>query len=293
MEARLQVSESLKIERESGILCRAITRDGAVRVVAVRSEEAARAMCTAHGLRGDAAAIAAEGLVATAMMSAHIKGDERMTIQVQSSEPLLSFFAEINANGAVRGRLKPARVEAPTRRLNGVLLAIKSTADREVYRGATSVEHDTISEALQGHLSDSVQIDGLLWTHGGAGVLIERLPGPDGRHELTLDEFKRRYGRLRERPPAAIVEALLKGQLGEEEVVVLGVRSLYWACACSQERVMEMLATLGEEVITQIIEEDGAAEVICHFCNQPYPIDLAQLKAIRNRVNGAAKALDD
>jgi len=272
------LSQQTSIEVESGILCRAMTTDGAVRIVGVRAEEAASELISAHGLSGDAAAIASEGLVATVLMSAHIKGKERMTIQVQASDPPLSFFAEIASDGAVRGRLKPAIVDSPEGRLTGVLLAIKSNEEHELYRGATSVEAQTVTEALRAHLADSVQIDGLLWTDNGAGMLLERLPEADGSHALTVEAFLERYSPLQNRSAAEVVDVLLTGKLGADDVALLGLRSVYWQCRCSEQRVLGMLRTLEAETIEEMIEEDGGAEVICHFCNKPYAIGVESLR---------------
>jgi molecular chaperone Hsp33 len=283
-------SESLTIEQESGILCRAITANGAVRIVGIRAEQVAESLAAAHELRGDAARIASEGVVATALMSAHIKGDERMTIQVQCSHPEMSFFGEVGSDGAIRGRLKPSVLDVPSRRLTGVLLAIKSTEERELYRGATPVQDQTLTEALRGHLSDSVQVDGLLWIDGAAGVLIERLPDPDGHHQLTVEAFRARYGPLQKQSPAEVVETLLRGKIADQEVRLLGVRSLYWSCRCSEARVLGMLSTLGPETLGQMVEEDGQAEVICHFCNHPYVIDGDQLRSVRQRLMGPMEA---
>jgi molecular chaperone Hsp33 len=268
------------IELDSGILCRALTADGSVRIVAVLAEEAAAELIRAHGLSGDAAAIATEGLVATVLMSAHIKGEERMTIQIQSSAPELSFFAEIASDGAVRGRLRPDFVRAPDRKLNGILLAIKSNDDRELYRGATEVNAETVTEALRAHLTDSVQIEGLLWTDNAAGILLERLPEADGSHALTIAEFTARFSPLKERPAHEVVEAILAGKLGDTEVVVLAVRSVFWQCRCSEERVLGMLGALDAETLKEMIEDDGGAEVICHFCNHPYAVGVDYLREL-------------
>ena len=261
-------------------MCRAITSDGSVRVIGVRAEEAAAELKKAHGLSGDAADIAAEGLVATALMAAHIKGPERMTLQIQSSKPVLSFYAEISSDGAVRGRLKPPRVVAPHRKLNGVLLAIKANEDRELYRGVTEVSDQTLTEALRGHLSDSAQIDSLLSIADGAGLLIERLPDSDGSHVLSVDAFNTRYGGLVDEPPGEVVEALTAGKLGDDEVVMLSMRSVFWQCRCSDERVLGMLATLDADTLRDMIETDGGAEVICHFCNHPYAVGVEGLKSL-------------
>ncbi len=272
------MSQQLTIELDGGVLCRALTSDGNVRIVGVRAQEACSELHDAHGLEGDAAAIASEGLVATALMSAHIKGQERMTIQIQSSMPLLSFFAEISSDGGVRGRLRPAFVSAPDCKLTGVLLAIKSNEEQELYRGATTVDDQTLTDALRGHFADSVQIDGLLWTGGGAGVLLERLPSTDGSHGLSLEEFHSRYGRLQDGPASDVVDRLLAGKLGADQVTLLEIRSVAWQCRCSQERVLGMIATLDADTVREMIEEDAGAEVICHFCNHPYTIGVEQLE---------------
>ena len=39
----------------------------------------------------------------------------------------------------------------------------------------------------------------------------------------------------------------------------------------------EALVTIGKEELTNIIEEDGEAELVCHFCNKRYHFNQREL----------------
>ena len=45
--------------------------------------------------------------------------------------------------------------------------------------------------------------------------------------------------------------------------------------------------TIGKKELTTLIEEDGQAELQCHFCNKKYLFDRAALEAIRDGAGGS------
>ena len=40
------------------------------------------------------------------------------------------------------------------------------------------------------------------------------------------------------------------------------------------------LATLDKDVLKEMIEEDGKAELVCHFCNKKYEFSKEELEVI-------------
>ena len=60
-----------------------------------------------------------------------------------------------------------------------------------------------------------------------------------------------------------------------------------WECDCSRERMAQALMTIGKKELTTLIEEDGQAELQCHFCNKKYLFDRAALEAIRDGAGGS------
>ena len=59
---------------------------------------------------------------------------------------------------------------------------------------------------------------------------------------------------------------------------VLQYKEMELKCDCSRERMEQALMTIGKKDLTEILEEDGQAELVCHFCNEKYLFDKDDLK---------------
>ncbi len=262
-------------------LVRAMVGDGLARVLWVRAPDTISAMLRAHGARGRVAEAGCELAVASLVMSAWVKGDERVTLQLQAESPSpVSFVGEVDAEGAFRGRISPRTMELEGP-ISGLLYAMKANADREMYRGVTQVEHEHVGDALAGHLATSDQIDVFLRIRVEEGVpmglLVERLPHP-GADEEAHERFVQHFGRMSELSLVEIERELEGGTLGGLAIRRLEERSIRWQCRCSEERVRSMLTSLGYEELRLMIEEDGRADVECHFCNTSYAFDRQVLQ---------------
>jgi len=51
-------------------------------------------------------------------------------------------------------------------------------------------------------------------------------------------------------------------------------------CSCSRERFERALVALGEEELRDMLETDGSAELVCHFCSEVYRFDAKDLAAL-------------
>ena len=265
-------------------LTRALTASGAVRVLTVELTAPALEVGRRHDLSGDALRLMSEGMVAAGLLSAHIKGDERVTVQLQGSTPRVALYAEINADGRVRGRLTPAGVSVGGD-VKGLMLVVKSVAQREVYRGVTEVE-GTLEQALRGHLEQSAQVDAVLAIDveldGGtlvraAGTLVERLGVSEGGSDIAGIAA---IEVARDLPAAELLGAVAEGRLFDEPLELLEVRPLEWYCSCGRERVLATLASLGDDEVLAMADEDHGAEVSCHFCCCTYRFGEAELRAL-------------
>ena len=43
-----------------------------------------------------------------------------------------------------------------------------------------------------------------------------------------------------------------------------------FACSCSKERLLGVFRSLGALELQSMIDEQGGAEVVCHFCGETY-----------------------
>ncbi len=242
-----------------------------------------------HALDPPAAWMAAQLVAATALLSVHIKGEERLALQLQASSPRCAFYGEIGGDGTFRARFSPS-VVPPRAVMSGILVAIKSANGREVYRGSSAVEGETVEAALQRYLVSSVQIGaairlGAVWEDDGSigfagGVLVERLPEEPGLPSISADEFAERAARLTAGNVDELVYGVIGGELGDERVEVLEDNTIVWQCRCSRERVEQTLIALGGNEIRSILAEQGKAEVSCHFCNRNEVIEGPRLEEL-------------
>ena len=270
-------------------LIRGILGDGVARLFAVDATGVAEQCRQLHKLRGDAVHLAAEAIVASVVLAAQIKGEERVSMQLQCSRPQCAFIADVDANGGVRARLTPEVVfTSETTGIDGMMLAIKSIPGKELYRGVTEITSENIPGALTRHMGASAQVDVVLriGVQGGAdgsvaragGVLIERLPAPEVRELEAAAEFAVAFDPIREMAIGDIWAAIDDGSLQGERIEMLETTPVAWRCSCGQERVEAIVASLPVEEITAMLEEDGQAEVICHFCNVAYQVTGTRLE---------------
>ena len=267
---------------------RALAEGGAVRVVAVELTDAAIEAVGRHALAGDAVQLMSEAMCATALLAAHIKGEERIMLELQASKPRCSALVEVGADGQVRARMRPTTLLGMRDGvLQGIAAVIKSDAERELYRGTTEVATETLESALSKHLSVSSQVDAFVRIGFEAeagqptfvgGFLVERLPASDELPTIERDEFALRVAPpLQLEPVHSVLDQLREGRLLADSVQTLERAPFRWACRCSLEKVESTLASLGAAELQDMAHTDGQAEVICHFCNEAYIVDAPRL----------------
>ena len=68
---------------------------------------------------------------------------------------------------------------------------------------------------------------------------------------------------------------------GDENIKALeeNITPVY-ECDCSKEKMSEALASIGKEELEDIINTDGKAELVCHFCNKKYQFSKEELEKI-------------
>ena len=270
-------------------LIRGILGDGIARMFAIDVTGIAEQARQLHKLHGDATQLAAESIVASVVLAGHIKGEERVSLQLQCSEPKSAFMGDVDASGGIRARFTPSVVNVDTSKgIEGMMLAIKSIPGKELYRGVTSIESESIAAALERHLDVSAQVDTVLnisaavgptgeVLHAG-GIVLERLPASAVNELEAAAEFAVTFDPVRSMDIAALLDAIQSNQLQGVPIEVLEEQDVSWRCGCGQERVEAVLASLPVEEITAILEEDGKAEVICHFCNIAYQVGAERLE---------------
>jgi len=278
------------VSTPEGRLIRALAHEQRLRVVAVVADQPVNDIVRRHELSGRAAQLCAEGVVASLLMSAHIKGEERLMVQVQGEKPRFSFMADVRPDGRVRARLRPDDLPKGTE-LTGTLLAAKWLGQKEIYRGAALVERDW-QGSMDRYLSDSqqslgivrlgVEIDDSGRVVFASGLLIEAVGGSG----LLREEFEALVGPLRSADLGEVMTIFAFGQLQGAPVEVLEARPVVVNCGSTTPRIEAMLRSLGATELQAILEEQGQAEVTCDWCNDQIVIGPDRLRELIVEVSG-------
>ncbi|MES2639237.1 MAG: Hsp33 family molecular chaperone HslO [Myxococcota bacterium] len=267
----------------------ALACEGRVRVMAVVAVGPAEELRQRHGLKSMAAILGAEGLIASLLLSAHVKGEERLTINVRCERPPFAFLADVNGDGTLRARFTPELLHS-NRAFSGMMSVLKSLGPKELYKGVAEVKSEKFEGALQRYLTTSQQVDGRVRIHAeldadgavafAAGLLVERLP------DMPREEFEALFDSSLQGDFKELMTQFAFGQLVGAPIEVLGAIDVRYQCTCSQDRVVGVLRALGQGEIASMLAEQGQAEVICHYCNERYEVDAEGLSALLLEMGG-------
>lgn len=235
-----------------------------------------------------------ELLVATSLLTATLKFEGDITVQLQGDGPL--NLAVINGNNRqeMRGVARMQGDIAADSSLkemvgNGYLVITISPREGERYQGVVGLEGETLSECLEDYFMRSEQLPTRLFIRtgdvsghqGAGGILLQVLPAQDAKpddfeHLATLTETIKTE-ELLELPANEVLWRLYN----QEEVTLFDPQDVCFKCTCSHERCGEVLRTLPEEEVNQILAEDGKIDMHCDYCGSHYIYDAVDIAAIR------------
>lgn len=68
---------------------------------------------------------------------------------------------------------------------------------------------------------------------------------------------------------------------GDENIQIIEEDlQIKYECGCDKEKMANALTSIGKEELKKIIDEDGKAEIICHFCNKKYDFSKEELEQL-------------
>ena len=267
----------------------------AVRGELVSLHETFQQIVAGHDYPADVRNLLGEMLVATSLLTATLKFDGDITVQLQGDGPLK--LAVINGNNLqeLRGlaRLQGEIKEGSSLKEmigNGYMVITISPTAGERYQGVVGLEGENLAECLENYFMQSEQLPTRIFIRSGevegkpatGGMLLQVLPA----EETDPEEFSH----LAQLTATIKAEELLNLPANEvlyrlyhqEEVTLYEPQDVCFRCTCSRERCAGALLTLPDDEILEMLEEDGKIEMHCDYCGSDYAfdaMDMATLKA--------------
>jgi molecular chaperone Hsp33 len=281
-------------------IIRGIAMEGKVRAFAVDTTSVVEQLRQRHDTLPTATAALGRAVSAGALLAATLKDDNKLTIQIKGNGPLGQIVVDARASGEVRGYVDEPHVDLPLNSAGkldvagavgreGYIYVIKDLGLKEPYRGSVPIISGELAEDFTYYLATSEQtpsavalgvlVDKDRSVKASGGFMIQLLPGISDEEISQMEKQLARLNGISRLLEAGMpLPDILRQVL--PSVKILEEREVRFRCQCSRERAEAMLRALGTEELKQMLEQEGKAEVTCHFCNETYAFSREQLAAL-------------
>ena len=284
-------------------IVRGIAGDGLVKAVAVTGRELVERARNIHTLLPMATAALGRALLGASMMGDMLKEEEgSLTLQIKGGGPLGTILAVSDCHGNVRGYVQNPHVELMEKYQgkldvgaavgqDGTLTVIKDLGLKEPYVGSIGLFSGEIADDLAMYFVESEQIPtacalGVLVGRdqsvtAAGGYLIQLLPGASEDMITRIEAGVHDMGSVSHALADGLDgEGLLRAVLQGFELEVLEKHPVEYRCYCSRDRVTRALISMGKKDLSELIRDQGKAELTCQFCDQVYRYSKEDLEEI-------------
>lgn len=280
---------------ESDSVVRAMTNDGAFRVIAARTTDIALAVMEAQQLSGPIAHDMADLLTSAVLYRETMAPSLRVQCIVRFDEEAGQLVADSHPDGWTRGLLQRGSGEAPAdvRQTRATLEMMRTLPNSELQRGVVEMpENGNLSEAFMRYMQLSEQIVSMISLGSqvegqnptAGGYVVQLLPEAVDS-EAALETMTRRledFVEIRDRlqasdgSPAQLIEQIFEGM----PFTWLQSSDIRFGCQCSEVRVMTTLSVLDRSDVQELVDEGEPLSIGCDYCGKSYTVEIAQLQGL-------------
>ncbi|TCO71475.1 Hsp33 family molecular chaperone HslO [Marinisporobacter balticus] len=281
---------------------RAIAADKSISIFFAITTDLVEEARKKHNTTPVATAALGRTLTGAVIMGLMLKGEQnKLSVQIKGDGPLKEILAVADNLGNVKGYVANPSVDLPLRQDgkldvssavgNGKMIVIKDLGLKEPYSGQSDLVSGEIAEDFTAYFAYSEQqpsavglgvlVDRDETVKSAGGFIIQVLPDVQEEVLTRLEE------RLKWMPPITQLmeittdgEEMLRMVLDEFDVEILDKKEVNFVCDCSVRKLEKALISVGAKDLKEIIEEDGQAELTCHFCNTKYHFDKEHLERL-------------
>ena len=284
-------------------IVRAITGDGLVKAAAITGRDIVERARNIHKLLPTATAALGRTLLGASLLGDMLKEEKgALTLQIKGGGPLGTILAVSDHEGNVRGYVQNPQVELMEQRpgkldvgravgTDGTLTVIKDIGLKEPYVGSIGLFSGEIADDLAMYFVESEQIPtacalGVLVgldqsVTAAGGYIIQLLPGASEDIIDKIESGVRTTGSVSSALAGGLDgEGLLRTVLSDFNLEILERHPVEYRCYCSRERVSRALISMGKKDLSELIAEQGQAELTCQFCDEVYLFSKEELETL-------------
>ncbi len=279
-----------------------ILAGGAFRGAILHATRMVNEMRSNHGLGILETLALGHAYIAAGLMSVNLKGNDRLSFQIDCTGPIKGLVAETNAFGEVRGYLKnvPIPIDKPLESFNlspffgaGLLKVTKYLEDaKQPFTGTVNLQYGSLAKDLAFYFATSeqvptafnlsVQFDSNGEAIGAGGLFLQVMPGADPDVVAQIEELVSRIPSMgRKFAENADPLALLEDSFGIYGLKTLDEGRVEFLCHCNAGKVKNLLFMLPVDDLRDI-KDNGPfpVELTCSYCNTVYRFSQADIDRI-------------
>ena len=280
---------------ENDSVMRAMTNDGAFRIVAARTTDTSQGVIAAQKLSGAIAHDMADLVTSAVLYRETMAPTLRVQCIVRFDKGAGQLIADSHPDGWTRGLLQQGSRDAPpdVRQTRATLEMMRTLPNSDLHRGVVEVpESGNLSEAFMRYMQLSEQIVSMISLSSVAegenptagGFVVQLLPeateAEDAMATMTkrLENFVEIRERLQESDasPSQLIEQIFE----DMPFTWLDSSDIRFGCQCSEVRVMTTLSLLDRSEIQELVDEGEPLSIGCDYCGTSYAVEIAQLRGL-------------
>ena len=281
---------------------RVLGKDALVKASVITARDMVEQARQIHRTLPTATAALGRALMGCALMGNQLKEENgSVTLRFQGNGPLGSMTVVSDSTGNARGYVQNPAADPPRKKNGkldvgaaigiGALTVIKDIGLKEPYVGTVPLVTGEVAEDLTTYFVESEQIPsacalGVLVDRdqsvlSAGGYLIQLLPGAGEDVIAAIEAGIGRVGAVSDalsggKDPLALIQEILS----PFELEVVDREEVAYRCYCSRERVTRALISMGRQELSDLIAEQGQAELTCQFCDKVYHYTREELEKL-------------
>lgn len=267
---------------------RALTQDGAFRVIAALTSDTVKGAVAAQAVRGATAQRLGELVTGSILVREAMAPTYRVQVILQGANRGGSLVADSHPDGSNRGIVNlGGRREVAIG--PGSLLQVLRTMPKGIHQGVVEVPAGGgISEALMAYMQESEQVASVIaactvlegdGVARSCGYFVQLLPEAERGLLMVMTERLASFPPLEEmlREPTLTAESLVAELFYGMPFTTTSTTPVRFGCNCSKERLLSSLGTLPQGEIADMIQQNEPLDIRCDGCGKEYVVTVAEL----------------
>ncbi|WP_437288205.1 Hsp33 family molecular chaperone HslO [Sorangium sp. So ce406] len=282
--------------RPSDSVVRAITIDGAFRVITALTTETVRGAIAVQSASGKTAQRLGELITGAILVREAMAPNLRVQAIIKGASGNGTLVADSHPDGTSRGLVNLGKGAADGSAVEvgaGSLLQVMRTLPSGMlHQGVVEVPAEGgISGGLMAYMQESEQVVSMIavatllgedGVGASGGYLVQLLPEVERGPLMVMTERLKDFERLDDvlAHEGASADVLLEELLHGMPFSRLDDSPLSFSCRCSELRVMTTLASLPRSDIEEMVEDGKILDIRCDYCGKDYQVSPSQLRSL-------------